>query len=173
MVRAIGRVYTPKLGAYASGLGERCAPPAASRCSRAARVRAPSRGDPPHDGRFAQHLPPAPVKGVAVWTVASFVRSALCAFRPSCCAAQRLWPSLCDERGQHVRGGSPREGARSELASAAATGGGGRAQRSPDPDHNLTRMRCITRTPLIAVVGLRQASGFGGGQVDRARLRQR
>src|SRR5437588_255665 len=27
--------------------------------------------------------------------------------------------------GQHVRGGSPREGARSELASGAATGGGG------------------------------------------------
>ena len=40
----------------AAGLGERCAPPAASRCSRAARVRASSRGDPPHDGRFAQHV---------------------------------------------------------------------------------------------------------------------
>ena len=29
------------------GSGEPCGPPAASRCSRAARVRAPSRGDPP------------------------------------------------------------------------------------------------------------------------------
>ena len=52
----------PKFGDYAYGLGERCAPPAASRCSRAARVRAPSRGDPPHDGRFAPRVPPALAK---------------------------------------------------------------------------------------------------------------
>ena len=43
-----------RLGAYVYGSGERWALPAASRSSRAARVRAPSRGDPPHDGRFAQ-----------------------------------------------------------------------------------------------------------------------
>jgi aminoglycoside phosphotransferase (APT) family kinase protein len=35
------------------GSGEPCGPPAASRCSAA--LRAPFRGDPPHEGRFAQH----------------------------------------------------------------------------------------------------------------------
>src|SRR5438132_1104357 len=34
-------------------------------------------------------------------------------------------PDPPHRRGQHVRGGSPRKGARSELASVAATGGGG------------------------------------------------
>jgi hypothetical protein len=37
-----------------SGSGEPCGPPAASRCSAA--LRAPSRGDPPHDARFARRL---------------------------------------------------------------------------------------------------------------------
>jgi hypothetical protein len=36
--------------------------------------------------------------------------------------------------GDKLSGGSPREGARSELARGAATGGGG-PQGSPDPDH--------------------------------------
>src|SRR5205807_5979444 len=41
---------------------------------------------------------------------------------------------------QHVRGGSPREGARSELASGAATGGGG-------PQAPPTRTRYRAQTP--------------------------
>jgi hypothetical protein len=43
---------------------------------------------------------------------------------------RRRWPSLRPQRGARTRG-SPREGARSELASGAATGGGGR--RLPRP----------------------------------------
>src|SRR5439155_18741865 len=51
----------------------------------------------------------------------------------------------------HVRGGSPREGARSELASGAATGGGGRS--APDPDLGgmrslATALGCIQQPSL-------------------------
>src|SRR5438105_14596222 len=113
--------------AGALGSGERCAPPAASRCSRAARVRAPFRGDPPHDGRFAPHVPPALAKRACCR-----VFSATRVHADLLCGGNAQWLSPCYRRGQHVRGGSPREGTRSELASAAVTGGG--AQRSPEPD---------------------------------------
>src|SRR5207244_11042080 len=58
-------------------------------------------------------------------------------------ADSRSGLNACLKRGQHVRGGSPREGARSELASGAATGGGG-------PQAPPTRTQCVTRTSISA-----------------------
>src|SRR5207244_1234341 len=70
-------------------------------------------------------------------------------------ADSRSGLNACLKRGQHVRGGSPREGARSELASGAATGGGGpqvypverACERSGAPP---TRTQCVIRTSISA-----------------------
>jgi hypothetical protein len=52
----------------------------------------------------------------------------------------RAWkPVPCLYWRQHVRGGSPREGARSEPASGAATGGGGPQAPRPGTPTGLTR----------------------------------
>src|SRR5712691_571201 len=83
-----------------------------------ASLRAPSRGDPPRWGFALRGLPTfrsdlyLPDSEMVVrWRRGQrFRRQAYKCKRRS-------------ERGQHVRGGSPRKGARSELASGAATGG--------------------------------------------------
>src|SRR5207247_2438059 len=82
----------------------------------ALRATAPSRGDPPHEGGFAHGE-----------RCGSHERAQHQAYR-ACIHTAAV---------QLVRGGSPREGARSELASGAATGGGGRS--APDPEQSITR----------------------------------
>src|SRR5216683_90847 len=72
------------------------------------------------------------------------------------------------ERGQHVPRGSPREGARSELASGAATGGGGRSPLTPHSYSYKTGELGLLICPLAVVaneidqtlVGLRLRHGF-------------
>src|SRR5207302_1897849 len=95
------------------------------------------------------------------------VRKAPCARPVLTCADLRLTCARPPERDhlsvigaitvatgrQHVRGGSPREGARSELASGAATGGGG-------PQAPPTRTRYLLHECLSRANGHRERS-FG------------
>src|SRR2546428_10781275 len=139
-------------GALRVRVGGACGPPPPVAAPLASSLRAPSRGDPPHDGPSA----------------AGDARTAYHA-APS---VQRLTPKLhspysrCPalEGGQHVRGGSPRKRVRSELASGATSGGGGpqvypverACERSGAPPTRTrygaqappTRTQCITRTSI-------------------------
>ena len=118
---------TYALCTYALGSGERCAPPAASRCSRAARVRAPSRGDPPHDGRFAQHVSPAMAEPVGCRALSSKYLHA----KLLCGGNAHGHHPLTSADSTYAGGRRGKERAASLRAQQRLAGGG--AQRSPDP----------------------------------------
>src|SRR6266851_2537816 len=129
---------------YVSGSGAlRPPPPVVAPLARS--LRTPSRGDPPR-GRFAQsgrEAPTLPACEAATPGEPNLCQrakprplvscgAALTARASVTLSATTTWRLTRYRLGEALRGGSPREGVRSELASAATTGGGGRS--APDPD---------------------------------------
>ena len=111
------------------GSGERCAPPAASRCS-AARS-APSRGDPPLNRRARKVSPTRSPEEHHATRPRPCQPGTQIHDQPSPTNPSVTRTGLRDVLSRRLSGGSPREGALRAAEQRLAAGG---AQRSPDPE---------------------------------------